>query len=229
MPGGRQHLYRQPSFPESGEPRYGGTGSPRCASLVSGCGIARHRELACAAVVVRRKGQVPLAAYLAGFDVVVNCVLQHTDAPLMFVTDDDLAAFSPARSSSTCRATRGWASAGHRPHRLRTPWSPWAATSFTTPWTTARRCCGTPPPGRSVSPAATSEDRAWRPWRVGLRSDHPAALTPLSFIASAAHRCSSACPVRPAAGRCPARSACGGGVLVGLPTAPGNTTEQAAT
>jgi len=39
--------------------------------------------------------QVPLAAYLAGFDIVVNCVLQHTDAPLMFVTDDDLAAFSP--------------------------------------------------------------------------------------------------------------------------------------
>jgi hypothetical protein len=85
-------------------------------------------------------GQVPLAAYLAGFDIVVNCVLQHTDAPLMFVTDDDLAAFSPARSSSTCRATRGWASAGHSPHRLRTPCSPWAATSITTPWTTARRC-----------------------------------------------------------------------------------------
>jgi alanine dehydrogenase len=40
-------------------------------------------------------GQVPLAAYLAGFDVVVNCVLQNTSAPLMFVTGDDLAAFSP--------------------------------------------------------------------------------------------------------------------------------------
>ncbi|MGO8960087.1 MAG: N(5)-(carboxyethyl)ornithine synthase [Streptosporangiaceae bacterium] len=40
-------------------------------------------------------GQVPLATYLAGFDIVVNCVLQHTDAPLMFVTGDDLAAFSP--------------------------------------------------------------------------------------------------------------------------------------
>ena len=40
-------------------------------------------------------GQVPLAAYLAGFDVVVNCVLQDTDAPLVFVTDEDLAAFSP--------------------------------------------------------------------------------------------------------------------------------------
>jgi alanine dehydrogenase len=40
-------------------------------------------------------GRVPLAAYLAGFDIVVNCVLQHTGAPLMFVTGDDLAAFSP--------------------------------------------------------------------------------------------------------------------------------------
>ena len=40
-------------------------------------------------------GRAPLAAYLAGFDVVVNCVLQNTSAPLMFVTGDDLAAFSP--------------------------------------------------------------------------------------------------------------------------------------
>ena len=40
-------------------------------------------------------GQVPLAAYLAGFDVVVNCVLQDPSAPLMFVTGDDLAAFPP--------------------------------------------------------------------------------------------------------------------------------------
>jgi alanine dehydrogenase len=40
-------------------------------------------------------GQVPLATYLAGFDIVVNCVLQHTDAPLMFLTGDDVAAFAP--------------------------------------------------------------------------------------------------------------------------------------
>jgi alanine dehydrogenase len=40
-------------------------------------------------------GQVPLADYLANFDIVVNCVLQNTDAPLMFLTGDDLAAFSP--------------------------------------------------------------------------------------------------------------------------------------
>ena len=40
-------------------------------------------------------GRVPMAAYLAGFDIVVNCVLQHPSAPLMFVTGDDLAAFLP--------------------------------------------------------------------------------------------------------------------------------------
>ena len=40
-------------------------------------------------------GRVPMAAYLAGFDIVVNCVLQDTGSPLMFVTDGDLAAFSP--------------------------------------------------------------------------------------------------------------------------------------
>ena len=40
-------------------------------------------------------GQVPLAAFLAEHDIVVNCVLQDTDAPLMFVTGDDLDSFSP--------------------------------------------------------------------------------------------------------------------------------------
>ena len=40
-------------------------------------------------------GPVPLAAYLAEFDIVVNCVLQDTSAPLMFITGSDLAAFAP--------------------------------------------------------------------------------------------------------------------------------------
>jgi alanine dehydrogenase len=40
-------------------------------------------------------GQVPLAEFLAEHDIVVNCVLQDTDAPLMFVTGDDLSSFSP--------------------------------------------------------------------------------------------------------------------------------------
>jgi len=40
-------------------------------------------------------GRVPLAEYLAGFDVIVNCIRQDTDAPLMFVTEEDLALFRP--------------------------------------------------------------------------------------------------------------------------------------
>jgi alanine dehydrogenase len=45
--------------------------------------------------VLSENGRAPMAAYLAGFDIVVNCVLQHPGAPLMFLTGDDLAAFSP--------------------------------------------------------------------------------------------------------------------------------------
>lgn len=41
------------------------------------------------------RGRVPLAAFLAEHDIVVNCVLQDTDAPLMFVTSDDLGSFTP--------------------------------------------------------------------------------------------------------------------------------------
>ncbi len=39
-------------------------------------------------------GRVPLAAFLAGHDIVVNCVLQDTDAPLMFVTAAELGSFA---------------------------------------------------------------------------------------------------------------------------------------
>ena len=40
-------------------------------------------------------GRVPLAPFLAEHDIVVNCVLQNTDAPLMFITGDDLGSFAP--------------------------------------------------------------------------------------------------------------------------------------
>jgi alanine dehydrogenase len=46
-------------------------------------------------LALTENGRRPLAAYLAGFDIVVNCVLQDTAAPLMFVTSDELAGFSP--------------------------------------------------------------------------------------------------------------------------------------
>ena len=40
-------------------------------------------------------GVIPVARLLADNDIVVNCVLQDPDAPLIFVTEDDLASFSP--------------------------------------------------------------------------------------------------------------------------------------
>jgi alanine dehydrogenase len=40
-------------------------------------------------------GHVPTAEFLARHDIVVNCVLQDTDAPLMFVSDQELAHFPP--------------------------------------------------------------------------------------------------------------------------------------
>ena len=46
-------------------------------------------------VVRTPAGDVSTAALLARHDIVVNCVLQDTDAPLMFVSDDELGAFAP--------------------------------------------------------------------------------------------------------------------------------------
>ncbi len=39
-------------------------------------------------------GRIPTARFLAQHDIVVNCVLQDTDSPLMFVSDEELAAFA---------------------------------------------------------------------------------------------------------------------------------------
>jgi alanine dehydrogenase len=40
-------------------------------------------------------GSVPMAEFLAGNDIVVNCVLQDPNAPLIFVTEDELDSFAP--------------------------------------------------------------------------------------------------------------------------------------
>ena len=45
--------------------------------------------------VTTADGRAPLAGYLAEHDVVVNCVLQDTNAPLTFLTEDDLIEFRP--------------------------------------------------------------------------------------------------------------------------------------
>jgi alanine dehydrogenase len=46
-------------------------------------------------IVQTDAGAVHTAAFLSRFDIVVNCVLQDTDAPLMFVSDADLSTFAP--------------------------------------------------------------------------------------------------------------------------------------
>jgi alanine dehydrogenase len=45
--------------------------------------------------VVTREGMVPIHEFLARYDLVVNCVLQDTDAPLMFVVGDEVERFRP--------------------------------------------------------------------------------------------------------------------------------------
>ncbi|BBY17765.1 hypothetical protein MLIT_33570 [Mycolicibacterium litorale] len=40
-------------------------------------------------------GSIPVADFLAAHDIVVNCVLQNPSAPLIFLTEDDLSAFTP--------------------------------------------------------------------------------------------------------------------------------------
>ena len=54
----------------------------------------RHAQDPRRVYALEHTGLPPLAAVLAGHDVVVNCVLQDTDAPLVFVMDDELELFA---------------------------------------------------------------------------------------------------------------------------------------
>ena len=56
-------------------------------------------------------GQVSTAAFLARHDIVVNCVLQDTDAPLIFVSREELAEFAPGALivDVSCDAGMGFA------------------------------------------------------------------------------------------------------------------------
>ena len=46
-------------------------------------------------LVLKAPDPGPLAEVLAGYDIVVNCILQDTDEPLMFVMNEDLDLFDP--------------------------------------------------------------------------------------------------------------------------------------
>ena len=45
--------------------------------------------------VMTEDGLAPLSEFLAGHDLIVNCVLQDTDAPLTFLVDEDLPTLAP--------------------------------------------------------------------------------------------------------------------------------------
>jgi alanine dehydrogenase len=47
------------------------------------------------AVALLEEGRRPIAEFLADHQIVVNCILQDTDAPLMFVTGEELERFAP--------------------------------------------------------------------------------------------------------------------------------------
>ena len=108
-----------------------------------------------------------VADFLAEHDIVVNCMLQDTDAPLILVSNRELERFPRGRSSSTSPRTKEWASSGHGPRPSRTRCSGSATGCAATRSTTARRCSGIRPPGRSARrscpylPAGLSGPRSW--------------------------------------------------------------------
>ena len=72
-------------------------------------------------------GRVPLAPFLAEHDIVVNCVLQNTDAPMMFVTAGELGSFAPGSLIVDVSCDEGMGFSWARP------------TSFTEPMLTVGR------------------------------------------------------------------------------------------
>lgn len=96
-----------------------------------------------------QEGSVPLAGYLARHDIIINCVLQDTNAPLILL-DGDLAALRPNSLivDVSCDAAMGFSWA--RPPRLSGRRSSSDRTSPTMRSTTAPPACGIRRPGRSA-------------------------------------------------------------------------------
>gem|GEM_PF-1651294 len=60
------------------------------------------------AVSLNSQGSAPIAELLADHDIVVNCILQDTDDPLMFVTSDELNLFAPGNLFNRRLLRRGY-------------------------------------------------------------------------------------------------------------------------
>lgn len=73
-------------------------------------------------VVRTEQGEViPTAEFLAQHDLVVNCVMQDTDNPLMFVDESDLALFGPGRLIVDVSCDRGMGFSFARPTSFEAP------------------------------------------------------------------------------------------------------------
>ena len=71
--------------------------------------------------VITDDGRVPLAPFLAESDIVVNCTLQDPNRPLLYLQDDDLAAFRPGSLIVDVSCDEGMAFEWARPTTLRGP------------------------------------------------------------------------------------------------------------
>jgi len=114
--------------------------------------------------VIADRGRLPLAAFLARSDIVVNCTLQDPEAPLTYLRTDDLAAFRPGSLlvDVSCDEELGFSWA--RPTTFDEPMFDVGDRIHYYASTTARRTSGTPRPGRtarrsSVPPAGAGGTR----------------------------------------------------------------------
>ena len=71
--------------------------------------------------VVTERGREPLPAYLAENDIVVNCTLQDTAHPLIYLNDPDLAAFRPGSLLIDVSCDRGMGFSFARPTTFDAP------------------------------------------------------------------------------------------------------------
>lgn len=58
-------------------------------------GLERRDDDPSLTLTLKGSGPIPTAEFLSGYDVIVNCVLQDTDRPLMFLSDADVPQLSP--------------------------------------------------------------------------------------------------------------------------------------
>jgi alanine dehydrogenase len=83
--------------------------------------FARDPENPTRTLALEPPGPGPLAEVLAQHDVIVNCILQDTDEPLMFVMDDDLDKFMPGTLFVDVSCDQGMAFEWARPTSFAEP------------------------------------------------------------------------------------------------------------